>query len=80
MDVGVGNGNDGFSTYGAASASARSAMEFSEMEEEENRFVGLRGNETERETEQKRSFLRSNMNSGEAGRSLTPIPPGIERK
>lgn len=75
-------GGDGFSTYGAASASARSAMEYSEPEEEENRFVGFRGNETETEMDQRRLLLRSSAReaSGSGSRNVTPIPPGIERK
>jgi hypothetical protein len=76
VDIGVGTGNGNM--YGA-STSARSAMEFSEIEEEENRFVGFRGNETETESAQRRA-LRSSMNMGDGGRGQTPIPPGIERK
>jgi hypothetical protein len=66
---------DGFSTYGAASASARSALDDSEGEEEKNRYVGVRGNETE--VEQRRVSLRS---GAVERRSLTPIPPDFERK
>lgn len=74
VDIGVPSGH-GFG-YGA-STSARSAMEYSEAEEEENRFVGFRGNETETEAEKR--LLRSSLKSGEGGRDLTPIPP-MERK
>jgi hypothetical protein len=52
-------------------------MELSEAEEEENRFVGFRGNETETETE--RRLLRSSMSFGNGDRDSTPIPP-MERK
>jgi hypothetical protein len=56
-------------------------MEYSEAEEEENRFVGFGGNDTE--TEQRRLILRSTAlgeASGSGNRISTPIPPGIERK
>jgi hypothetical protein len=74
VDIGVPSGHG----YGyGASTSARSAMEYSEAEEEENRFVGFRGNETETEIEKR--LLRSSLKPGEGGRDLTPLPP-MERK
>jgi len=84
QDIGV---SDGFSTFGAASASARSTVEYSEVEAEENRYVGIRGNETEveqrdrrRRTTQGGSFGSSLRGGQEGSRSITPTPPGIERK
>jgi hypothetical protein len=54
-------------------------MEYSEAEEEENRFVGFGGNDTE--TEQRRLILRSTaLGEASGSRISTPIPPGIERK
>lgn len=51
-------------------------MEYSEAEEEENRFVGFKGNETDTETEKR--LLRSSIHLGEA-KSSSPIP-SMERK
>jgi hypothetical protein len=78
VDIGVPTGNGYGYGYGyGASTSARSAMEYSEAEEEENRFVGFRGNETETEIEKR--LLRSSVKSGEGGRESISIPP-MERK
>lgn len=67
---------DGFSTYGA-SASASSAFDQNEREEQENRFISLLGDETE--VERRMEYKRADS-SGTTGRSATPTGPGIERK
>jgi hypothetical protein len=78
VDIGVPTGNGSGYGYGyGASTSARSATEYSEAEEEENRFVGFRGNETETEIEKR--LLRSSVKSGEGGKESTLIPL-MERK
>lgn len=68
--------SDGFSTYGA-SASASSALDYSETENHENRYISLHGDDTEVE---RRMEYKRRDSSGTAGRSATPTAPGIERK
>ena len=70
---------DGFSTYGA-SASASSALDYSETEEQENRFISLLGDETEVERRMEYKRADSSGTTGGTGRSATPTIPGIERK
>jgi hypothetical protein len=64
-------------------------LEYSEVEEEENRYVGIRGNETETEQRERQgrtgqgsrgSFVNSLKAGQDILRSITPTPPGIERK
>lgn len=73
-------GTDGFSTYGA-SASASSALGFSEVEEEENRFITRMGEETEVERERRRITSGNSRVKGDVDeRSATPTAPGMERR